>query len=582
MDNPKISVIIPVYNAGKYIRQCLESILNQTMKEIEVLCVDDGSTDKSKNIIKNFSKKDHRITYLTMTKNSGSGLARNKGIENAKGEYISFVDSDDHIINNTAYEEIYKFAHQNNANMVTTNLRAFINDGEYFQNKKCPEVNKELPILPQDYGVPWYHQKNLYNRNFLIENNIKYPDYKRGQDPVFLAKVLKNVDLVYCLPVDFYGYRTFETFDKLNSEGKELDYIKHFRDVLDILDLNTFKETHLKYEKKMYDFFTTPILYFSTESLEKNIKTVFGENSKIFTIYKLENSLFNKEKEIIRLKSTTQNKEKSKFIISNEMEHFIDSIILLKEENNNLQINGKNLNFPIKYLIEEFYEILFLENRGRSISQILSSKFPRLYILFNRNASNLKGIFLNIKGYKAIKDNKFFDIGYYLKKYPDIRKSGKDPLLHYMLYGFKEGRNPNTTFDNDYYLSENPDVKDLNISPLVHHSIFGHKEHRKINANQELKVIRVNQVNNSNMQSIIEVTFNQPIKAGTKWIEFKNNIKQSIPIEIEFFRNRIYITCLESLSKSIPYTLILHSACITDIYNRPITLYTYSFLKNNK
>ena len=90
----KVSVILPVYNTGKYLRQCLESIENQTLKNFEVFCVDDGSTDDSVEIISEYVKKDSRF-HLLKQKNAGGGAARNHGMEAAKGEYLAFLDSDD-------------------------------------------------------------------------------------------------------------------------------------------------------------------------------------------------------------------------------------------------------------------------------------------------------------------------------------------------------------------------------------------------------------------------------------------------------------------------------------------------------
>jgi glycosyltransferase involved in cell wall biosynthesis len=299
MSKIKVSIIIPVYNAEKHLGQCLDSIISQTLKEIEIICIDDCSTDNSKDIIEEYISKDNRIRSFSMLKNSGSGLARNKGIQNANGEYLSFVDADDHILDIDCYEKIYNFALKNNANMVSMNLRSFIDDGNYFQNKQCFEIEDNLPIQPQDYGIPWYHQKNLYKRDFLIKNNIQYPDYKRGQDPVFLANILINLDLVYCLPIDFYAYRE-GSVKKLNSIDKEQDYIKHFRDVMEILNTVAFKEVYLDYKGRLYNHFISNNS-FSDESIENSVKTVFGDNSNVYTIYKLKKSLQNKEKEIERL-----------------------------------------------------------------------------------------------------------------------------------------------------------------------------------------------------------------------------------------------------------------------------------------
>ena len=95
MQNPKVSVIIPVYNSSEYIRHCLDSLLSQTLEDIEILCVDDGSTDDSLSILEEYSRKDERVRVLTQ-ENAGAGAARNHGLREARGKYLSFLDSDDY------------------------------------------------------------------------------------------------------------------------------------------------------------------------------------------------------------------------------------------------------------------------------------------------------------------------------------------------------------------------------------------------------------------------------------------------------------------------------------------------------
>ena len=91
---PKVSVILPVYNVGKYLRQCMDSIVGQTLQEIEVICIDDGSADDSPQILQAYAKKDPRIKVVCQ-QNQGAGAARNRGLSMARGEYLSFLDSDD-------------------------------------------------------------------------------------------------------------------------------------------------------------------------------------------------------------------------------------------------------------------------------------------------------------------------------------------------------------------------------------------------------------------------------------------------------------------------------------------------------
>ena len=123
-------------------------------------------------------------------------------------------------------------------------------------------------------------------------------------------------------------------------------------------------------------------------------------------------------------------------------------------------------------------EMKYYDNFDRLYGQRLTSKFPGLYILLRKN-KGIKNNLINLKGYRAIKKNNLFDIGYYLKKNPDLRATGKDRFLHYLYHGYKENRKPNPNFDTEYYIKSNLDVQKLDINPLVHYSLYGMKEGRK-------------------------------------------------------------------------------------------------------
>ena len=106
---PKVSVIIPVYNAEQYLSQALDSVINQTLKDIEVICVDDGSTDKSLTVLQEYAQKDDRFVILTQ-KNKFAGAARNKGLDIANGEYVYFMDSDDYLSDENVLKSLYEIA----------------------------------------------------------------------------------------------------------------------------------------------------------------------------------------------------------------------------------------------------------------------------------------------------------------------------------------------------------------------------------------------------------------------------------------------------------------------------------------
>ena len=118
---PKVSILVPIFNVEKYLRQCLDSIVNQTLKDIEIICINDGSTDSSPAIIDEFAKNDPRIVILTKT-NSGYGDSMNQGLKKATGEYIGIVESDDWV-DIDMFENLYDIAVKNN---VAVNIGQFI------------------------------------------------------------------------------------------------------------------------------------------------------------------------------------------------------------------------------------------------------------------------------------------------------------------------------------------------------------------------------------------------------------------------------------------------------------------------
>lgn len=124
----KISVIIPIYNMGKYIGECLDSILNQTLNEIEIICIDDGSTDDSLNILKKYCKEYKNIIFICQ-ENQGAGSAKNRGIMSANGKYIAFMDPDDYYACNETLEKLYYYAEKNNVLACGGNLSALMRTG---------------------------------------------------------------------------------------------------------------------------------------------------------------------------------------------------------------------------------------------------------------------------------------------------------------------------------------------------------------------------------------------------------------------------------------------------------------------
>ena len=244
----KISVIMPIYNDEEKIYDSINSVLSQSLTDIELICVDDGSTDNSLRILKSLAEKDDRIRVFSQ-KNQGSGKARNKGISEAKGEYIAFLDSDDQMVDNDALNQLYTEAKKNNVDMVSGGIQ-FVDKGKISYEFSCFKPITELKLKPVgDYCLPWYFYKNIFKRSLLIENNIRFPDLLRGQDPIFLVEILSHLDNFLEVPVLYYSYVT-PNYNKVDNSLKYYDYFVHYYLVFKLLMADKkFKNSILRYSE---------------------------------------------------------------------------------------------------------------------------------------------------------------------------------------------------------------------------------------------------------------------------------------------------------------------------------------------
>ena len=231
-DRIKLSVIIPVYNAEAGIRRCIESVLDQTLKNIEVICIDDGSEDHSKDILNELAQKDVRVKIFEQ-RNSGAGVARNLGMRNAVGQYIAFMDSDDYYPDEKATECLVKKAEEMGASICGGSMQ-FDWKGK-LKKAKLEGVkynfDKEGWIDYRDFQQDYYYQRFIYERKMLIDNNIFFPDYRRYQDTIFCVKAMLTAGRLYAIADNVYNYSTDKTGitwteekikDKLTAMEEEL------------------------------------------------------------------------------------------------------------------------------------------------------------------------------------------------------------------------------------------------------------------------------------------------------------------------------------------------------------------------
>lgn len=230
---PKISVIIPIYNMEQYLNECLDSVISQTLKDIEIICINDGSIDNSLKILKEYEKKDKRIKIINQ-ENSGVAIARNHGIDISKGEFIAFLDSDDKYINSNALESLYNAAVKNKVLISGGNSNKYINEKKV---EKLDHFEKEGIVYYTDFQKPYYFWKYIYNSTFIKKNKIYFPNYSRFQDPIFFIKAMNEAKYFYALPQDVHYYRASDTIMKMN-EKKIIDTLKGMLDILKYSDKN--------------------------------------------------------------------------------------------------------------------------------------------------------------------------------------------------------------------------------------------------------------------------------------------------------------------------------------------------------
>ena len=213
---PKISIIIPVYNGEKYLRACLDSAVNQTLKDIEIICLNNGSTDGTAEILKEYEKRYNNVIVITREK-SYAGVSRNHGLEIATGEYIMFLDSDDWL-ELDACEQLYNQITQNHNDFVYFNLCDYINEKhkKVDVNYKLKPFNKffdEKNIKLYELTTPfisgaecWY---KIYKKSFLDKYNIRFSSERFCEDVPFYVKAIVNAESVSILNKPFYIYRKY-------------------------------------------------------------------------------------------------------------------------------------------------------------------------------------------------------------------------------------------------------------------------------------------------------------------------------------------------------------------------------------
>lgn len=288
----KVSIIVPVYNSKIYLHRCLNSLVNQSLEEIEIILINDCSTDESIDILKEYKEKyQSKIIIIDLKENKGPGGARNEGMNIAKGEYIGFVDSDDYV-EIEMFEELYKLAKLGNCDMVDCG----------FNNRHAGKI--ALSTTKNAWGqldrekrghliaYPGFIWSKIIKRSILIDNNIKFREKVTYEDMDFLPVVMLYLKNVYASDLVLYYYadnsssitnsinRDIQIKDKINAlrflvkKFKYLNTYEDYKDEITFTIYNTYiymlqyctlclDEEEVNYEmyRELQDFFLELVDY---------------------------------------------------------------------------------------------------------------------------------------------------------------------------------------------------------------------------------------------------------------------------------------------------------------------------------
>lgn len=381
----KVSVVMPIYNVEEFLEESLGSIINQTLKDIEIICINDGSTDNSLNILKEFASNDERITVIDQ-KNGGHAVATNRGIDLAKGEYLYLMDSDDKV-SLTTLEETYNYAKKTYVDFVIFQSMNYVHDedrhfkSEDYSMNEVADFIGDTVVNYKDLGdlifkitvTPW---SKLYNNRFIQEKNIRFPEGLVFDDNIFFWDVLFNAKRIsfyrkYLFTRRWYSYSSttngdLRFLDSIQINNLMIDRFKKYglfekykstlynRKVNLCFDKYCFikKEYQEQYYEALYDDFQKII---SEGDYDDYINHLDERNKKIFLSCVESNSYkeFNFEMGYYDKSNTVKRIQKENKQLSDKIKMLNEQINRLIDENNDLKTANEKLVLDDEILKDE-------------------------------------------------------------------------------------------------------------------------------------------------------------------------------------------------------------------------------------
>lgn len=278
----KVSVIIPVYNMAQYLGECLDSIGKQTLEGIEMIAIDDGSTDESLTVLKEYQKKYDNLVVLHQ-ENRGTGNARNQGIRRARGKYIALMDPDDYYPHNDSLENLYEAAEKQNVLICGGIIvRNFDGVREPLNEEQDREYFCDRMVLVKEYPYLNGQTRFLYRTEMLHNNHIYYPEYRGFEDPPFTLRAFLYAGKFYGINKEVYEYRVGHKDVHYPFETSR-DILYGFRDIFKMAKENNLENLCKKSLGIAYSTYVVPKYKYSFSGNKEIDKTIEEINAIIET-----------------------------------------------------------------------------------------------------------------------------------------------------------------------------------------------------------------------------------------------------------------------------------------------------------
>ena len=385
MSSSKISVIIPIYNTEEYIEECILSIVNQTFSDFEVICIDDGSTDDTLNILNRFASEDDRIKIIHLNQNYGVSYARNIGLNEAKGDYVLFIDSDDFLEYN-ALGEVYSLAKKLSADIVIFKLQNFDN----ITGEKIYRKNFEMNFLKERVGEEVFNFSRVVDYFFKISPTLPGKLFKRTlisdlhfvenlifEDNPFFISVFLKANRIY-----FYDKHLY--YRRLREDSITHSFFDSFSDCVEIYDIIR----NVLEENQVYDILKEQLIKNQCKDIFNRFSQVDNNNKKEF-FDKIKYSFSNLKEKLENDRSLANSDEKTRVIFYSaieaktevEYELMVNNYLLtkkvnsMKKDNEKMKKNNEKMKKQIETLDKNYSAIL--ESNSWKITEPLRKIFNK-------------------------------------------------------------------------------------------------------------------------------------------------------------------------------------------------------------